>query len=377
MLDKALIVVGLSLALTIAAHPLTDVPDRSAVDSTANELIPIADMNASRAAHTMTRLLDGRVLVVGGMPGETGKPAETAIFDPSTRAFKTLASAPLDRQSHTASLLPDGRVLITGGFDKANRGQRSTFFFDPKTERFSDGPNLPHPVTGQTATTLQDGRVVLIGGMTEGWRFVSDVVLFDPSDESVRTIGRLETPRGSHTATLLPDGQILVAAGHTGPRRNLTILKSAELFDPATGTTRPTGDLQVRRHKHDAVLLDDGTVRILGGSDERDSRGTYDSTEIFDPATGTFEKSFDLIDRRYKHRGTSIKLPDGSILIGGGSTSAEVVKSKGSNRIDGADNLRGQFSSAVALDDGSVLITGGYRVGKGPTSGAWLFVPGS
>lgn len=44
-------------------------------------------------------------------------------------------------------------------------------------------------------------------------------------------------------------------------------------------TPRPAlsavGNMLVRRHKHDAVLVRDGRVLITGGADERDDEGVY------------------------------------------------------------------------------------------------------
>ncbi|MBZ0090397.1 MAG: hypothetical protein K8H90_08480, partial [Thermoanaerobaculia bacterium] len=44
----------------------------------------------------------------------------------------------------------------------------------------------------------------------------------------------LSSERNRHTATLLPSGKVLVAGGVD---ENSTALSSAELYDPATGTT--------------------------------------------------------------------------------------------------------------------------------------------
>src|SRR5207247_543836 len=55
--------------------------------------------------------------------------------------------------------------------------------------------------------------------------------------------GNLNTGRDSHTATLLPNGKVLVAGGNDS---NGT-LKSAELYDPATGTWNNAGNLNTSR----------------------------------------------------------------------------------------------------------------------------------
>ena len=45
--------------------------------------------------------------------------------------------------------------------------------------------------------------------------------------------GSLNTPRANHTATLLPSGEVLVAGGYDV---NGSLLASAEVYNPATGT---------------------------------------------------------------------------------------------------------------------------------------------
>src|SRR5262249_4770129 len=85
--------------------------------------------------------------------------------------------------------------------------------------------------------------------------------------------GSLSFPRVTgHTATLLPSGKVLVAAGVNmwmGP------LDTSELYDPATGTWAPPGQMAVRRLDHTATLLPSGKVLVAGGyvhiSDTSDS----------------------------------------------------------------------------------------------------------
>jgi hypothetical protein len=135
--------------------------------------------------------------------------------------------------------------------------------------------------------------------------------------------------------------------------------------------------MTVRRHKHDAVLLPDGRVLITGGSDERDNRGQYNSAEIFDPRTGASLLTATMRLSRYKHAGTSVVLPDGRVLIAGGAPEAEVYDpaSGAFLLVEGQARMVGQFSAAAPLSDGRVLVTGGYGEGRGPEADAWIYSP--
>jgi hypothetical protein len=62
--------------------------------------------------------------------------------------------------------------------------------------------------------------------------------------------GSLNEARAGHSATLLPDGRVLVACG-----RNGALLKSAELYDPVTGTWTLTGQAMEPRAGLTATLL--------------------------------------------------------------------------------------------------------------------------
>jgi len=69
--------------------------------------------------------------------------------------------------------------------------------------------------------------------------------------------------RNSHTATLLPSGVVLLAGG--GDESS-----TAELYDPATGSYRITGGMEVGRVGHSATLLPSGSnlagsVLVIGG----------------------------------------------------------------------------------------------------------------
>ena len=80
-----------------------------------------------------------------------------------------------------------------------------------------------------------------------------------------------------------------------------------------------TGSMRTARYKHTAGLLPDGKVLIAGGSDDRDWQGLTNSAEIYDPDTEKFAATPPLNDKRFKLPLDSVQLPKGRILVAGGS----------------------------------------------------------
>jgi hypothetical protein len=132
-----------------------------------------------------------------------------------------------------------------------------------------------------------------------------------------------------------------------------------------------------RRHKHDAVLLEDGRVLVLGGTDERDEDGQYKSAEVYDPNNGQFIAVSDMNTTRYKFQGTSILLNNGKVLILGGASVTEMFDPV-TNTFDKVDKGVGAtqlFASASVLPDGRVVLSGGYGIGPSASARVWVFQP--
>ncbi len=343
----------------------------------AGTIVSVGTMSSARASHTATLLPTGQILLAGGMTGEENAAAEAELYDPASGAFRPAGPMRTPRHSHAATRLPDGTVLITGGYDATGGYLRSAEIYDPGTNTFRSAQPMTSTRAGHVAVLLQDGRVLIAGGVGDGWVFLNSAEIYDPATASFVRTGSMRISRESHAAVALPDGHVLVVGGHQGRRSAIEIFTSAEQFDPATGQFEPAGDMNVRRHKHDAILLPDGRVLITGGTDERDSRGVYASAEIYDPVTARFRTGSAMLLPRYKHRGTPVLLPDGRVLLPGGSTRAEVYD-PGTGRfamVAGDARVAGQFSASAPLADGRVLITGGYGEGRGPQAEAWLYRP--
>lgn len=333
----------------------------------------IGGMSASRAAHTATLLPDGKVLVAGGFADDENSLASAEIFDPKTNSFSPSGRMSIARSGHSATLLPGGKVLIAGGYNGDYLD--SAEIYDPKTGKFTPTGKMSLPRSGQTAVLLDNGKVLLAGGVGTGWTFLADAELYDHSTGIFTKTGNMLAARESHTATLLKDGRVLITGGHHGRRAEVRIYSSAEIYNPASGAFTSAAGLTVRRHKHDALLLDDGRVLIVGGSDERDARGAYRAVEIYNPKTNSFTKIGDMNLSRYKLQGTTVLLKNGKILIAGGAGRAEVFNpAKNTFEIaDGKFETARLFATATLLPNGQVLIVGGYDNSNAVSSGAWIY----
>jgi N-acetylneuraminic acid mutarotase len=330
-------------------------------------------MTAKRAAHSATLLADGKVLVAGGFADNEASVASAELFDPATNSFAEVGQMTTARNSHSATLLPDGKVLIAGGYNGSYLA--STELYDPTTRSFTPGGKMVTARSGQVAVLLNNGKVLLAGGNGTGWSFLADAEVYDPAAKTFAATGAMTTARAAHTATLLKDGNVLITGGHRGRRAEITIYSSAEIYNPASGSFSSTGNLTVKRHKHDATLLGDGRVLITGGSDERDERGAYRNVEIFNPATGVFMSIGNMNAARYKLQGTTILLRNGKVLIAGGSNRAEVFD-PATNSFAYAGGDMGStrlFATATLLKNGAVLITGGYGENVIVSANAWIY----
>jgi hypothetical protein len=363
-MQKFFIVAGAALASSASLIPPADLEQAPA-------------MSVPRAAHTATALRDGRVLIAGGFTNQANAAQGAELFDPVAGRFGRASRMVTLRHSHTATVLRNGKVLLVGGYSGGSATTAAAEIFDPATGAFTRTGSLATPRAGHVAVLLENGKVLIAGGVGDDWAFLSSAELYDPATGRFTAASPMSVARESHVAVRLTDGRVLIAGGHRGRRADIVLYRSAEIFDPATGRFTPTGDMGIRRHKHDGVLLRDGRVLITGGSDERDSEGAYDSTELFDPATGRFAPGGSMHRARYKHNGTSLLLPTGVVLIGGGASQAEIWNpaTAESSLVRGTPRMAGQFSAVAPVPGGRVLITGGYGNGSGPRASAWLYKP--
>ncbi len=118
-------------------------------------------MNAHRYLHTATLLLDGQVLVAGGVDLDALDMAE--LYDPTTATWSFTGNMLHERNSYAAARLLDGRVLAAGG--RTDIGYtKSAELYDPVTKRWSAAADMMRARVQPLATLLGNGMVVITGG---------------------------------------------------------------------------------------------------------------------------------------------------------------------------------------------------------------------
>ncbi len=273
-------------------------------------------MNAPRVFHSAVLLNNGQVLMVGGDGGATADLGRGELYDPATGQFTltgTLTNSFLFEA--TATLLKNGKVLIAGGDDDTGAITANAQLYDPSTGTFSATGSLITGRADHTAALLDNGQVLIAGGESNSSdTALASAELYNPATGTFSaTTGSLGATNVFFTngATLLNSGMVLIYGGEESETDAL------QLYNPATelfsNLTVPSGFLFL---DNPASLLNNGTVLLAGGDVGGSAAGA--PSYIFDPASGTTTNTGDLNLGRFFS--TSTLLNNGDVLITGGES---------------------------------------------------------
>ena len=247
-------------------------------------------------------------------------------------------------------------ALFTGG----DASTRDAVLYSPGNV-VETGRQMVEARIAHSMSNLSGQRLLIAGGYSPTSVPTASAEIFTLSTKSFAATGSMATARGSHAAATLADGRVLVIGGLVPDNGGPATIDDAttEIYDPASGTFSAGPDLSVARYNHSAVTLNDGRVLVIGGQHLR-------SAEVYDPGTNAFTAVEDMAEvHGLGHQ--VVKLPNGKVLVLGGDAGT-IQPTAAAELFDPATD---QFTSvgpmtaarmqhfAVLLDDGRVMIGGG------------------
>jgi len=270
-------------------------------------------MNVPRDSHNLVLLNNGKVLAIGGY-----KEQSCELFDPATETWTMIDSIPTFRYSgHTVTKLIDGRILVAGGMYVDTTSWEIVFLnnidiYNPSTQKWVEGTPMNIKRSDHTATLLNDGKVLITGGWNNNLE-TDECEIYNPLNDSWSIVSHMLEKRESHAATLLNNGNVFVSGGNP----IAPWLKSSEVYDVNTNQWFSSADMLAYRTNHKIFYLSKiNKLLILGGDVLPPVPTTEDTWEIYNPDSlvpickESFPINQFLIDN-------SVQLLNGNIFVAG------------------------------------------------------------
>jgi hypothetical protein len=295
-------------------------------------------------------------------------------FQPAAHAttntkFVSTGNLQTGRAYHTATLLDSGKVLILGGQDTNQVAVAASELFVRSTGMFTNSGAMITARYRHTATRLPGGKVLIVGGLDVNNNPIASAELYDPvAGQFNASHGSLANARYNHQAVLLPDGSgkvlIITGIGANGA------LASVEIYNSASDTFSVAAPLNTGRYFATSTpVTAHGALKVLvaGGFDSLGNVLT--SAELYDPSTGAWTFTGGLAAGRYE--AASAVLFSGSVLTTGGNDTNGIplasceIYNPDAGSFSAADSLTIARSAhtATSLATGKVLVAGGVGTG--------------
>ena len=338
--------------------------------------VAAGEMLVPRTRHDAVLLKDGRVLIIGGNSGrgESGRmPIE--VYDPKTKVSKSVKDNPIiiddkivDLSGCKGFLLDSGKVLIIN--------KDFLYVFDLETETFTKiNVKSPYKNTGGLNIVkiikLNDGKFFILGGSKYSY-------IFNSKDNSLKTL-EIEPPENPDVAKAkdgkrrlpykpglvqLKNGNILLSGGtiNTKDEKSWSRIYDEVLeINLETNTVKSVGKLIVSRIGNSSFLLPDGDVLIAGGSIQSESSPI--AIERYNTKTNESK----IVGYFPKERFSFVLIGNNLLAIGAHKIDVYNIKTNEFYQTN-IDTKRHGGQSITVLDNRTILMTGGMG---GKTHPGW------
>ncbi len=191
----------------------------------------VGALNTARAEFAMTPV--GRSLVIAGGTDGSNTLNSVEIYDGSLGTVTVAGVMSQARKDFAAASLLDGTILMTGGVDLNGATLTSTEIFDPVKGTSTSGPSLLAPRAFHSAYAMPHNGSVLIYGGVGNSGVLSTTELYAPWTGSIAQGSALNSARRDEAKAGLRAGSYMIAGG----RNDSGFLSGSELFQFSTIAT--------------------------------------------------------------------------------------------------------------------------------------------
>ncbi|MEZ4607862.1 MAG: RICIN domain-containing protein [Deinococcales bacterium] len=294
-----------------------------------------------------------------------------------------------------AAMLPNGKIMMWSAYDEMNfggsLGYTQTALYDPNSgqaiqRQVSNGHDMFCPGTSM----LADGRILVNGGSNN-----LKTSLYNFANDQWTIAADMNIGRGYNSTVTLNDGSVFTLGGSWGSGTPLAPQKNGELWlsgnnswnllsgaktDPLLNQDITTPN---RSDEHPWVYAaPNGKVFLVGPS----VKMTW-----YDPSgSGSFSAAGNRGDDTYSQVGVSAMFDVGKILKAGGARTYDTagVQAISSTYVIDINNPNSvqtkkvapmsyprAYATSVVLPDGKVMVVGGSRIAKAFDDSAAIYVP--
>jgi hypothetical protein len=290
------------------------------------------------------------------------------IYDPVAKTFTAATPAAFNIFSSGHTFLPDGRLLVAGGYKSNKVGLPNAAIYDSVADSWTEITDMFSGRFLPTNTTLSNGDVLVTGGYLNHfvgpnrslqvwqlgpgkWRYLNGASLGLPVDPwmvaapngmvfdagpypATRLLDpsgvghwaapintKYNAPRDYGTAVSYASGKVLIVGGADDPPTATAEIIDLNAQNPAWNFTNPMAN---PRQQPNVTILPDGTVLVTGGSTGsgfNNSKSPALAAELWNPNTGAWTTlASSTVYRGYDS--IALLLPDGRVLTAGGSNAS-------------------------------------------------------
>jgi len=346
-----------------------------------SEVVQWAEIPVSAA-----QLPDGRLLTwVGGTETtDKGRKSTASIYDPETGSFVEKDHGSHNQFCSGIAQMEDGSIFNSGG----NPSTKETSRFDIESMSWVSLDEMSYPRWYPTTLTMPDNRIFtafakgagntseIYSNVQQQWLDTPGATMQSLVDEQ-NLINSSQSGNGSVDMqwyafmNVAPNGEVF----QSGPMQTMHWFDTTGQGDLEQAGARLGGD-QARMFGS-AVMYDIGKILITGGNDASEEQPSSNKAITVDlnGAAPVIQETTSM-----KHRRTfqdSVVLPDGRVMVIGGTTAAKLFNDEGSilhpeiwnpetgqwSVVNSLTVPRNYHSTALLMKDGRVFTGGGGACG--------------